>query len=175
VLVTTPLDYPAGPARSIFGMSIKVDYSGALPVDPTPAEEARRIVRHGMKDVLEWLGERVGPRPKAATHAVVFRNAMGRADEVMVSPELSERMMREISILGPSTALAGPIYAAKRRIEFRYRDGDDSEPVCLPDTPEETAKRRLLWAREVLDRHEVMGHLGRFLPTIPVDPFKEIP
>lgn len=31
--------------------------------DPTPGEDARRIVRHGMADVLAWLGEPVGPAP----------------------------------------------------------------------------------------------------------------
>lgn len=30
---------------------------------PTDAENARRMVRHGLADVLEWLGEDVGPRP----------------------------------------------------------------------------------------------------------------
>lgn len=30
---------------------------------PTPGEWARRYVRHGMSDILEWLGEPVGPEP----------------------------------------------------------------------------------------------------------------
>lgn len=30
---------------------------------PTPGEDGRRIVRHGMADVLAWLGEPVGPAP----------------------------------------------------------------------------------------------------------------
>ena len=30
---------------------------------PTLAEDARRIVRHGMAEILDWLGEPVGPKP----------------------------------------------------------------------------------------------------------------
>jgi hypothetical protein len=30
---------------------------------PEPADDAVRIVRWGLADVLRWLGENVGPRP----------------------------------------------------------------------------------------------------------------
>jgi hypothetical protein len=44
--------------------------SPALPVYPSLAEDTVRAVRHGLADVLEWLGEAPGPRPGAITHAV---------------------------------------------------------------------------------------------------------
>lgn len=30
---------------------------------PTPGEVGRRLVRHGMADILAWLGEPLGPAP----------------------------------------------------------------------------------------------------------------
>ena len=53
---------------SVEGLPVIV--SPALPIDPTDAENTVRGVRHGLPDVLEWLGEDVGPKPGAATHAV---------------------------------------------------------------------------------------------------------
>jgi hypothetical protein len=47
-----------------------------LPVAPTDAENIVRQVRHGLADVLEWLGEDVGPKPGACTHAVTTPTAM---------------------------------------------------------------------------------------------------
>jgi hypothetical protein len=47
-----------------------------LPVAPTEAENIVRSVRHGLADVLAWLGEDVGPKPGACTHAVTTTNAM---------------------------------------------------------------------------------------------------
>jgi len=58
-----------------------------LPRYPTPAEDARRIVRYGMKDVLKWLGMPLGPAPGAATHAVLVD---GR--RMIVSEELWLKM-----------------------------------------------------------------------------------
>lgn len=49
---------------------LRVVASNALPLPPSPGEDARRIVRHGLARVLEWLGEPVGPAPGVATHAV---------------------------------------------------------------------------------------------------------
>ena len=45
--------------------------SPLLPALPSPGEQARRVVRHGLADVLEWLGEEVGPAPDAMTHFVL--------------------------------------------------------------------------------------------------------
>jgi len=35
--------------------------SAALPIPPTDTDNIIRTVRHGLADVLEWLGEEVGP------------------------------------------------------------------------------------------------------------------
>lgn len=58
--------------------------SARLPRPPSPGTEARRIVRHGLADVLEWLGEDVGPAPDAPV------NAMKVGGMVLVSIELFE-------------------------------------------------------------------------------------
>lgn len=42
-----------------------------LPLAPSPGQDARRIVRHGLAEVLAWLGEKVGPEPGDATHALL--------------------------------------------------------------------------------------------------------
>ena len=52
----------------LFG--ITVVESDMLPIKPSPGTWARRYVRHGMADILEWLGEDVGPEPDAETHVL---------------------------------------------------------------------------------------------------------
>lgn len=51
------------------GMAVMV--SPLLPLPVSPREEARRIVRHGYAEVLEWLGEEVGPKPGDQVHVVL--------------------------------------------------------------------------------------------------------
>lgn len=51
---------------------IPIVVSDALPMDPSPGEWGRRYVRHGMRDILDWLGEDVGPEPDEQTHALVI-------------------------------------------------------------------------------------------------------
>lgn len=41
------------------------------PRRPSPAEDARRLVRHGLADVLDWLGEPAGPRPGELIHTII--------------------------------------------------------------------------------------------------------
>lgn len=60
----------AGDIGTPFGVRIIVD--PALPLEPSDGERARRIVRHGLADVLRWLGEDVGPEPDAVTQAFVI-------------------------------------------------------------------------------------------------------
>ncbi len=69
-------------------MSMPVYVSNALPMPPSTREWARRIVRHGLADVLEWLGEDVGPAPDDQTHAI----RAGR--QFFVSPSLYETLQR---------------------------------------------------------------------------------
>lgn len=45
--------------------------SETLPLCPTLDQYVVRIVRHGMSDVLNWLGEEVGPEPDDKTHFVL--------------------------------------------------------------------------------------------------------
>jgi hypothetical protein len=54
-----------------------------LPTEPPPATEAERIVRHGLADVLAWLGDPVGPAPNDPIHAVALDPT-----HVMVSRDL---------------------------------------------------------------------------------------
>ncbi len=48
--------------------AINVVVSDQLPTLPTPGGDARRIVRHGLADVLTWLGVDVGPKPGEPIH-----------------------------------------------------------------------------------------------------------
>jgi hypothetical protein len=50
----------------LFGFRVIIE--PGLPLVPSDAENARRIVRHGMRDVLKWLREDVGPAPFEETH-----------------------------------------------------------------------------------------------------------
>lgn len=61
-------------ATSLFGLQVVT--SDLLPIYPTDSENARRIVRHGLSDVLEWLGEPVGPRPGEPTDALLIDNSL---------------------------------------------------------------------------------------------------
>lgn len=67
--------------------------SSALPIAPSPGEQARRIVRHGLADVLAWLGEDVGPEPDALTHVVLGTDLTPVGAKVMfVSAEMLQRL-----------------------------------------------------------------------------------
>lgn len=73
---------------------VPVLVSSLLPYPPTPGEEARRIVRHGLADVLKWLGEDPGPKPDALTHAIMSVDpARGGASVLMTSREFAEQLM----------------------------------------------------------------------------------
>lgn len=65
----------------------------ALPMHPSPREDARRMVRHGLADVLAWLGEDVGPEPGAATHVMYVADPAGGGGEVLaISWELHDQL-----------------------------------------------------------------------------------
>lgn len=80
--MTGPLDALAG--HRLLGMPVVV--TPTLPADPGPGEDARRIVRHGLRNVLEWLGEPVGPRPGDPT------NALQVGPVLYVSPALADAL-----------------------------------------------------------------------------------
>lgn len=71
--------------RNLFAdmTGVQILPSKVLPLPVHPREEARRIVRHGMKDVLLWLGEPVGPDPKAPTH--MFMAPINGRQTILVS------------------------------------------------------------------------------------------
>lgn len=68
---------------------VRVVVSPMLPISPSIGEQARRFVRHGYADVLEWLGESVGPEPEAPTHA------MQAGDVLFVSAEYMETLRQK--------------------------------------------------------------------------------
>lgn len=74
-------------------MSLQVVETVMLPLIPSDRENVARIVRHGLKDVLEWLGEEVGPKPYEKTHCVVA----GRF--LYVSPEVYAMIKEEIDVI----------------------------------------------------------------------------
>jgi len=53
---------------------------------PSLAEDTVRQVRHGLANVLEWLGEDVGPLPGARTHMIQAGNTL------FVSTELHNKL-----------------------------------------------------------------------------------
>ncbi len=61
----------------------------ALPVVPSPGEDARRLVRHLFgAEFMAWVGLPLGPEPGAVTHMVW----VGRGP-VFVSPEWYDRFL----------------------------------------------------------------------------------
>ena len=75
---------------------IRVTVSDHLPYAPTDGEYARRMVRHGMADILAWLGEDVGPKPTDRTHVVYgFDGSRDGQGSLMVSAEMFEHLRAE--------------------------------------------------------------------------------
>lgn len=66
-----------------------------LPAPVSPAESARRRVRCGMHDVLEWLGEEVGPMPHEADHVFLELGPSGEGPVLYVSPLIAYKLARE--------------------------------------------------------------------------------
>ena len=66
---------------------VKIIVTASLPIAPTDGEDIVRMVRHGLADVLDWLGEDVGPKPGDQTHAVRISNRV-----TFVSQELFDKL-----------------------------------------------------------------------------------
>lgn len=75
-----PPDFLAS-LRSQLVAGVPVVVSPMLPIVPSPGTDARRLVRHGMADVLAWLGEDVGPKPGEVTHALVAGGSLWVSQE----------------------------------------------------------------------------------------------
>lgn len=71
-------------------LGLPIVESTALPLHPTHREDARRIVRHGLADVLAWLGEHPGPRPGEPTHALII------GGRLLVSSPASARIVGQL-------------------------------------------------------------------------------
>jgi hypothetical protein len=67
--------------------SVDVIVSPMLPIVPSLATDVVRMVRHGLADVLEWLGEDVGPKPGEEVHAIAMH------DKVLVSQAGYDHML----------------------------------------------------------------------------------
>lgn len=67
-------------------LGFEIVESSLLPVPLEPGDHARRIVRHGMAEILAWLGEDVGPSPDEQTHCYVVDRT------ILVSSHLMERL-----------------------------------------------------------------------------------
>lgn len=77
------------PAATLMGLPVVQSDLCTRP--PTPAEDARRIVRHGLADVLEWLGEDPGPRPGERVSTAYLVNGT-----LLASPAIVHRL-RELA------------------------------------------------------------------------------
>lgn len=65
---------------------VEVVVSFSLPLSPSFKEDIRRQVRWGLKDILDWCGIPVGPRPGEPTHALMIGGVL------FVSRELERRL-----------------------------------------------------------------------------------
>jgi hypothetical protein len=74
---------------------IDVIVSPLLPIPPSDGERARRIVRHGMADVLAWLDEEVGPGVDEQTHVILGSDLGGDGALAFVSAEMFERLRNQ--------------------------------------------------------------------------------
>lgn len=74
-------------------VSTPIVVSPWLPIAPTDGVDIVRMVRHGLADVLAWLGEDVGPKPGDKTHAVLIQGTL------FVSQELADKIKDDPSFL----------------------------------------------------------------------------
>lgn len=67
---------------------IPIVVSDWLPLEPSVGENARRFVRHGLKDAFPWLNIEVGPKPDEKTHVLMS------GGHLLVSAEAYEGMKK---------------------------------------------------------------------------------
>ena len=68
-----------------------------LPREPTLQQDVIRMVRWGMADILEALGEEPGPKPGEPIHAMWAEHTLSGEPIMFVSKELHQRIMAEIT------------------------------------------------------------------------------
>jgi hypothetical protein len=80
------------PSKHVDGyQGVRIYVTPALPIYPSDVENARRIVRQGLSDVLAYLGEDVGPAPFEPIHMFKSR------DGIFVSPETHQSLKESYS------------------------------------------------------------------------------
>lgn len=77
----------------IFGLRLVV--SPLLPVIPSDGENARRIVRHGMKKALPWLNIDPGPKPYEATEMMIAYDPILKRQVLYVSRDIYFKLQLE--------------------------------------------------------------------------------
>ncbi|TCJ23039.1 hypothetical protein [Nocardioides jejuensis] len=87
-----------GPARPNF-MGMQVITSPHAVAPPSHGEWARRFVRHGMADILDWLGEPVGPEPHEPVPTVLLLTAQQTA---IVHPTVYAALRAKATQINPA-------------------------------------------------------------------------
>lgn len=92
--MSTDLTQPQATLEHILGVDVVV--SRHMPEDaPDDGENARRIVRHRMRELSPWIKFDVGPKPYEATHAIYVAAGAGfYGGALMVSPQLRSQLHR---------------------------------------------------------------------------------
>ena len=94
-----------------------------LPIYPDAGETARAIVRHGLADILAWLGEDVGPEPQEPIHLLeVDNDVLGR--RLLVSPALGRAIRRQYA----EAMLVAELNAFPTRVMAGMPLDDDDPP-----------------------------------------------
>lgn len=80
-------------ANTLLGLDVQV--SPALPIVPSPGEDARRIVRHGLAKYIKWClpNENVGPKPGHVQHVFL----LPRDHTILVSNDFYQRLRMSVS------------------------------------------------------------------------------
>lgn len=83
-----------GTVRPINGADVVV--SEHLPTYPDHREDARRIVRHGLRRWVEYIGEDVGPAPGEPAHAFMASDGTRNGPvTLIVSREFYEQITEQ--------------------------------------------------------------------------------
>lgn len=139
--------------RSVFGMPIFE--SPLLPTYPSPAEEARRIVRRGLSD-LTFRGRPLvdpGPEPRAATHGVIFPEQSAFYDRSLhASTELIETLKR---CYVERYSFIHPVTTELRRARDESLRGDRGASIYVGTTTRDL----LEWARQQVALTSMKRHL----------------
>ena len=69
---------------------LRMIVSPLLPIDPTTPDVCARIVRHGLRYVLDAVGEDVGPAPHARTHAYTLPGVL------VVSAQMAAQLRKDV-------------------------------------------------------------------------------